>query len=384
MSQKCDGHEPDWAHKRKHQWWRPNWQDKIPHDLWCLGEVFFPIPFKNKGWNYAHGFEDNRYAADSEILNAYFDAGYGYGIACANDLAVIDIDDKSYVDDITSKLPDTLYQVTGSRDGVHLFYKCEGMNVRQILHYKEKPHECSDDDYQCWIDSDGECVKQYEWSHLGEVKCDPHGYVVGPGSVHPSGNRYGPLRGDSITSISKDDMMEALQEYIKPTRPDYHPSKTYSSTSNKDTRYDFYKLDADDVLPWLSPGKRIAHPVHGSETGSNFMKNSDGDTFTCWRHDYGSSQGCGLNAQQFLAVEATGRSCDDVRRKWDRDDTLHYRAWCTAVDKGFVGTHAVPWRVLVGYGISHGMIEKPDELAGQAYFDALHGCRYEARYSDVR
>jgi len=343
--------------------------------------VFFPIPYKKKGWSYPHGFEDNRYAPDSEVLNAYFDAGYGYGIACANDLAVIDIDEKDYVKEIADKLPETVYQVTGSREGVHLFYKCEGMKVRQILHHKSKKHDCSNDEEECWLDENNECVKEYEWEHLGEIKCDRHGYVVGPGSVHPSGNRYGPLQGDGISRIEKDVLLDSIDEYIKPKRPKTYTTRNYDgSRTPEDSRYEFYTLDANDVLPWLQTGERIAHPVHGSETGSNFMKNEDGETFTCWRHNYGGTQGCGLNAQQLLAVEATDRDCDDVRRNWSGDDTLHYKAWCMAIDKGFVGTHAVPWRVLVGCGISHGMIDKPEELAGQSYVDALNVARYVARY----
>lgn len=289
------------------------------------------------------------------MLNAYLEAGSGYGIACAGDLAVIDIDDLDWMDNIASNLPPTLWQRTGSREGIHLFYYVPGLNTRITLYYMSAAYPADD--------------LSKKWTHIGEVKCDPHGYVVGPGSVHPSGNKYGPIQGDEIATITEEQLREALAPFIKP-----------ETTSSEDYRYDeqelddqydvhsLYEITPDDVLPHLKPGNRVPHPVHGSDTGANFMKNDDGETFMCWRHQYGSSDGCGLNATQYLAVEATRMDCDDIRRYWHRDSSLHYHAWKRAVDEGIIKSFNPPYRVIHGYAVENNLIDSKDKVTGRLYY----------------
>lgn len=371
--------EPDWAHRSNHISYKPNWQDKIPHELYELGRVFFPIPHGVKGWNWPHHMDEYRFEADDETLNAYFDSGYGYGIACSGDTAVVDIDERSYVDEFSKKIPETLRQVTGSREGVHFFLKVPNLDSRIILHYPSVSHDCDNEKHECWIDRSGNCVKEYEWEHLGEVKCDSHGYVIGPGSVHPSGNRYGPLKGNSIAKMSKEELEELVGPFIKPERPPtYSYNETHYDTNVPvNSRYSFYTLDADDVLPWLEPEKRIAHPVHGSESGSNFMKNKDGETFTCWRHNHGGTQGCAVNAQQLLAIEETGVDCDRVRDKWEKDPILHWRAWKKAIEERLITADEVPYKVVLGYGLEMCFIDDEEQLKGQTYWNVVNAVRYD-------
>lgn len=361
--------KPRWAHRADHIAHKPDWVDFVPRPLWELGQVFFPIPSKKKGWEYPHHMDKYRFKADDEVLNAYFEAGWGYGIACAGDLAVVDVDEKHIVGEATDGLPETLWQVSGSGDGVHLFYFVEGMNTRQILHYKE-------DD---------------EWKHLGEIKCDPHGYVVGPGSVHPSGGVYGPLRGDSIETISKKELLNLLDDYIKPNTcnkceieldhgqrlcPECEEEFLESELSKQEeSKHQFYNLTPEDVIPWLEAGKRVPHPVHGSDTGSNFMKMPDEDMFMCWRHNHGGSQGCGLNPQHLLAVKATNRDCDTIRSKWRHDEKLHWYAWRQAVEDDLVSYKSVPYTVIVGYGKDNGLISSKDDLKGDVYWDIMNSIK---------
>lgn len=377
--------EPDWAHRAEHIPHKPEWVDGIPHLLWELGDVFFPIPSGRKGWGYPHHVGDFRHLPDSEELNAYLEAGFGYGIACANNLAVVDIDEKEYVEEVTSHLPETVYQVTGSREGVHLFYKSPGMNSRQILHYST-PHDCSNADHKCVEDDEGDCTKMEEWSHLGEVKCDPHGYVIGPGSLHPSGNIYGPLKGDKMAEVSKENLLDSLDPFIKPKEDDIANVKYeyVQSDAYSDPRYGFYSLEATDVLPWLSSGNRVAHPVHGSSSGSNFMLNNDGQTFMCWRHDYGSSPGCGLNAQQFLAQSEAEKSsnhrsyeCDEIRRQWNNNYVLHWLGWRKAVEDGHIQSGEIPYKVALGYGVDREFVDGEEDFRGEVYWDVINALKYE-------
>lgn len=380
-------HEPEWAERAERCPSKPNWVDKVPHLLWQLGEKFFPIPPRRKGWDYPHHFKGYRYHPTSEVLNAYLETGFGYGIVCGGDLAVVDIDERAFEDQIKASLPDTALQITGSREGTHLFFKCPGLNTRQILYY-EDTHECSNDEHTCWEDEDGVCRRMSDWSHLGEIKCDPHGYVIGPGSVHPSGEKYGPLEGDSIVRISKEDLLDAVDGFLKPKGADRNPYANsgvsnldgdFSGGSSSISRYEFYELSANDVLPWLSPEERVAHPVHGSDTGTNFMKNDDGETFTCWRHDYGGNQGCGLNAQQFLAVSRTKRDCDVVRRYWGDEPELHWHGWLEAVKRGLVGYGDIPYKVALGHAISIGMVDDDDAFKRKAYWDSINSIKYRLK-----
>lgn len=378
--------EPDWAHRARHIDHKPEWEDKIPELLHQLGEVFFPIPSGQKGYPYPHHLDEYRYCATSEALNAYLECGWGYGIACANNLVVVDIDENGLAKKIASELPETAYQISGSRVGVHLFYKSPGFDTRQILHHPTEEHDCNNNDHSCRTDKDGDCVKEHEWEHLGEVKADPHGYVVGPGSKHPSGNKYGPLHGDRIKEIEKEELMGLLDDYIKPQRGSTVSPGSYDPDDTPAVRgYEFYELSASDVMGFLSPNNRVDHPVHGSTSDAgNFMINSDGETFTCWRHNYGGSQGCGLNAPQFLAQsEAKQESdlgyieCDEIRRMWYDDYRLHYLGWRRAVRDGHIEVTSVPYKVVLGYAMENGWEVNEDDLDYEDYWDLRNAVEYD-------
>lgn len=357
-------YRPDWADRAEHIPSKPNWVDGIPHELWDLGEVFFPLPYKKKAHAYPHHLDEYRYYADDEIMNAYIEAARNYGIACAGDIAVVDIDEIMYADEMTDDLPPTLWQRTGSGRGVHLFYICPGLDTRQILEIE-------------WMETDNE--KDDGYMHVGEIKCDPHGYVVGPGSVHPSGNRYGPLKGEEIATIEKENLLDALDDYIheKKTETKYVEFEKRSSSEDDESQYEFYNLTTDNAVPWLGEDTRVPHPAHGSSTGKNFMKPSGEEIFMCWRHDYGGTQGCALNPQQLLAVIATGVDCDVVRMNWDKDPTLHYHAWLEALDRQLVSRKDIPYTVARGYAIEKGYLGKTESLDGDAYWDTINALRCE-------
>lgn len=390
--------QPDWVRRSENIEWRPEWVDKIPHLLHDLGDVFFPIPRGRKAHSWTFHMAEYRYLPDSEILNAYLESGWGYGIVCANNLVVVDVDETEFIEQVTDKLPPTAWQMTGSREGVHLFYECPGLNTRQILHHKSEEHDCDADGHSCGY-KDGECVKEYEWEHLGEVKADPHGFVVGPGSVHPSGNIYGPLRGDKITHIEKKDLLDVLAEYEKPSYSSNTTEEIDWTTVefNNEDRYDFYLITADDVFPWLEPNNRIAHPVHGSSTyeetdgrTGNFMKNDDGQTFICWRHTWGSGNGCGLNGSQMLAqIQAVEEGltqyedCEVLRNHWRNDSRLHWLGWKRAVEQDIIEMGSIPYDVMLGYGRVRGIIEDADELEGETYWDVYNALQYEMTWRDA-
>jgi DNA-directed RNA polymerase subunit RPC12/RpoP len=401
--QKTDGgepkaHEPDWAFEAAIDTSTPEWVDKVPPELWKVGDVFFPIPPGQKGWSYMHSLEEKRYSGDSEKLNGWLAQGWNYGIACANDLIVIDVDEPRYLHDIIDGLPPTLYQKTGSREGYHIFYICPGFDTRQNLYSyecsecgietpywdKEFDEERDRDVYHC-----PECGKELGQAdnkvHVGEVKADPHGYVVGPGSLHPSGNHYGPLKGDEILEVEKSDVYEEIEEFtVKESFVPNYENRPDPDPNQYDDRDGVYNLSPGDILPYLEAGNRIAHPVHGSsETNANFMIAEGHDVFVCWRCQVGGSDGCGLSPAQFLAAEELGERgiageyvCEDVRRRWHKDPKLHYYAWKRANQLELIEPNMIPYKILQGFALEKGMIMKEKQLPFQVKLDCINALEW--------
>jgi hypothetical protein len=345
----------DWQERAKRLEWKPNPVDVIPEPIRDISEdnpILFPLPPGRKGWSYPHGSEDYRYSGDSEILNAYLESGWGYGISCADTLVVIDIDDLDYINEVTDGLPETMYQETGSKSGFHFFYSVPGLDRRIIL-------------------KDGD-------KHVGELKCDSRGYVVGPGSLHPSGNIYGPLQGAEMAEVKLSEFLYQLNNALPDSSSVNHESLSREKEKYLEARkesersmHGLYSLDADDVLPSLTEGERVSNPVHGSTTGTNFMKNEGGRTFTCWRCQYGTGEGCVLAPVQYLAVEEMGavsdNVCEEVKRAWNINARLHYLAWKNAVESDMIAPGDPPSRVITGYGMELEIIESGEEVSYEKF-----------------
>lgn len=380
-----DDYTPSWLEKSSKNPAKPQWQDKIPHELWELGRVFFPIPSGKKAWRYAHHKHRKRFYADDEVLNGYFAQGWGYGIACAENLAVVDIDEPDEIERLTSYLPETMYQWSGSREGVHLFYIVEGLNTRVNLALQSytDTHKAAE----------GYNLKTDDELHVGEVKCDPHGYVVGPGSLHPSGNHYGPLKGDEIAEVDKSQFLYALREYKRSEitrednqnynyeKRDYTSNKTVKTSTSQ---HPLFELSADDVVPWLESGKRVSHPVHGSSSNSNFMRVEGDDYFMCWRCQHGSTPGCSISPLQFLAIEQLGNEgnagdyiCQGIKEQWGNNEILYYKAWKRAVELELITPENPPYKVMIGYAKQRGLASSREEVSGETYYTVRNAMEYE-------
>lgn len=341
--------EPLWVSRANNLDHKPDFVDGIPDRLKELGSVFFPIPSRQKGWKYPHSVDDYRYSWDSKTLNAYLEAGWNYGIACADDLVVVDVDSKLWLDEILDMLPPSMYQKTGSGSGFHIFYRVEDFDRGASLKTTEENHG----------------VSNFE---VGDIKGHRHSYVVGPGSTHPSGNTYGPLVGDEIVELEKSKMERLIDVFSgdgNEAKPNVGIDRSKVETSGI---HDFYQLSAGDVAPHLSPEQRTSNPFHGSSTGTNFMVNEDGETFTCWRCNFGSGEGCGLSGVHYLAGlaikdELANYHCEHIRANWHTDHTLHWKAWLEAVKAKLVDPTDPPYTVLLGFAEEYGDIDGDNNLS---------------------
>lgn len=194
------------------------------------------------------------------------------------------------------RLPETAWQISGSRSSEHYFLRVPGLG----------------DD----IPLDDPKTRE----NIGHIKAADQSYVVGPGSRHPSGNRYGPLRGpDEIATVDEDELRELIDPWTR-DRPDrtgerkpsecdhshHSDSSGGSAGSSSDIRLDVYDVLSRSQFP---EGTRVEHPrfLHSkpSETGSNFMVGEGRETVRCWRH------GVTGNALHLIGVEQGIIDCDD-------------------------------------------------------------------------
>lgn len=306
--------------------------------LAALGEVFIPTEPGEKRVTRPRT-PDTLASADDDVFRAYLDAGHGYAIACQGDVAVLDADDPDALAPLLDRLPDTIWQVTGSREGEHYFLRVPGL--------------ASD------IPLDDPATGE----NIGHVKGAPQSYVIGPGSKHPSGNRYGPLRGVSVATVSEHRLRELCAPYtdavcagirtatattlrrfdvddctlsavIEPMLRDRGSRPTPTDETDPWTPTDDrVRLDCHDIVSRAScpEDTRTDHPFHDSETGENFMIDAGAETFRCWRH------GCTGNAAHLLGIEQGVIACG----AWSGTG-LDAQTWREIFDAGRAAGYEIP------------------------------------------
>lgn len=334
----------------------------IPELFHEFGAIAVPIPPREKGTTRPRT-EDHLYAPTDPVIEAYLEAGHNYGLACRNDFAVVDADDPEALAPLIDALPETAWQVSGSGEGEHYFLRVPG------------------------LESDIPLDDPKTDENVGHIKAAPQSYVVGPGSVHPSGNRYGPLQGDTIATIAEDELREILEpfhqsnEQSRSAQSDAARSQPRDEHGSQPREGDEHNLSVYNVLSATSYSEetRVAHPFHGSDTGANFMVDADGETWRCWRHD------CTGNALHLVGIEAGVITCGE----WDPggldSDTWH-EIFTTAREAGYDLSSGEPEPHYGGqYPIEtcEPPAYDPQPFDAEAHWADLQGERYErAREAD--
>jgi hypothetical protein len=236
----------------------------VPVPLDELGQVFIPIPPREKGVRRPRTPE-HLFAPDDPVLEAYLENGHNYGVVCRGDLAVVDADEPDQLRDLLDALPETAWQVSGSRESEHYFLRVPGLDEDISLNDPETG------------------------DNLGHIKAARQSYVVGPGSKHPSGNRYGPLQGDRLATLGEDQLCDLIDPFTSDAQPavespdrvdDNQVDSRHSSTTGA-------PLSVHDVVSSSTcpEATRVGHPFHRSETDANFMVDEGAATWRCWRHE---------------------------------------------------------------------------------------------------
>jgi len=160
----------------------------IPKQLECMR--FNRVRFKEKV-AFESGWQKNPYTYE-QIQNF---TNENYGVMCGKELRVLD-------DDTPNKGLITLFIKTFGktfRVRDHLYFKFDNGHDKKII-FKNSVLKFNDG-------------KDGTTNHMGEMQGEGT-YVVGPGSIHPSGEVYDVRNDLDIITISYDKFLEVFGEYI--------------------------------------------------------------------------------------------------------------------------------------------------------------------------
>lgn len=241
---------------------------------------------------------------------------YGIYATAADDLVIIDIDDYDDLEDpagyrALDELPDTFEQES-PHGGTHRFYAVNVTADGRLISAALK-------------DVFGKPNLAASW---GEIRTDNQ-YVVGAGSqldgcgkdwcdscADENGGKYTIAEDRGIARIDADELIAAFEADPEIERAEKRPTRELNGPVSE------ANIDVYDVISRAyEPGKRHGHPMHGSETGSNFQVDDNGETWRCWRH---STTG---NALHLIGMEEGILSCGE----WD-NSMISRKQWAEIYD----------------------------------------------------
>lgn len=217
----------------------------------------------------------------SSEIRDWINNGGNYGLTSPTGFACfIDADTREIQDVLESSLPETIRWSTGKEGHFQYAYFIE-----------DDPIGCLPLKYGAYIKGKG-------------------GYALGPGSIHPNSIVYGSResRDVPIAIVKKTDMINALRNFTVGRESEVHKVQSITPKGSRQILMVLEKYGVDlsqyrHTGAWL----RIPHPVHGSETGSNFAVNPESDTWHCFRH------GTGGGIVSLIAVLERLIDCKDLQ-----------------------------------------------------------------------
>lgn len=250
---------------------------RIPWQLQRPEFRFVPIwagekkPFEH-GWNRPGGAN---YSYNDPKLAGYLLEGHNYGI-CAGmgDLIVFDSDHPRLSElGILDDLPPTFTVRTGG-GGTHRYYICRDIARKAVMYDRALKNE------------------KGEPLHLGEIQT--LGFqAVGPGSLHPNGNRYTVEVDEPIAEITWSELFSVLEGRIEfgLAPVDQEPKKKHFAIKVTDPKREdpFEDVNIDGIFYPRGNLRRSGsiikgeHPVHGSTGGHNFQIDTRENTWFCFR-----------------------------------------------------------------------------------------------------
>jgi len=252
------------------------------------GMRFNRVRFKEKR-AFESGWQNKPYTYDE--IQKHFPSE-NYGIICGKDVRVLDDDTpkKGLIKLYHDNFPETMEV----RD--HIYFKFDNEYADKII-FESK--------VLLFPDSNGKLSP-----HMGECQ-GKNTYVVGPGSIHPTGAIYELKKDLPIVTISYEKFKEVFGEFFKEKKQkiirDHKPS-SWSGDNISDIPIDnIISFDGlRDVGRGCLQGK---HPKHGSDNGMNFRVDTENNVWYCFRCQVGGGPA------ELIAVMEGICDCHDIAPK---------------------------------------------------------------------
>ncbi|MFH1311495.1 MAG: phage/plasmid primase, P4 family [Nanoarchaeota archaeon] len=232
---------------------------------------------------------------DIRLIN-YIKSGGNYGLLCGEGkLIVIDSDTFELCEWVEKELAETLTVKTGSSEPYkkHYYYLSDN-DKKQVLSI---------------IKENGEEI------HYGEIQ-GKGSFVVGPNSIHPSGNPYRIIKDLNITNLNEEDLKRLKERFCSKV--------ILNAEKNKYVGKKFEDRDIENILNLVNifnikdlklKGTSYyygSHPVHGSTTGQNFHIDASKNIWYCHRC------GSGGGIASAIALKEGLKSCPELKGKLDK------------------------------------------------------------------
>jgi hypothetical protein len=200
----------------------------------------------------------NNYSFDDPKLTEWLEHGGNYGICSGpENLVVVDSDHSLLAERSEKCLGPTFRILSGSGRGFHDYFIVDGMKRKEIF------------------ERDGK--------HMGEAQFVGQ-MVVGPSSVHPSGNIYRITNDTAIKKVSAIAFRAAFRDFLQVPKT-YEPLRNELSVGVEGS---LQSLSLTAVLcdfKGVRAGSYIhgKNPWHGAKSGNNFTIDTSKNLWTCWR-----------------------------------------------------------------------------------------------------
>lgn len=175
-----------------------------------------------------------------------------------NGLAVLDDDtkDKKFIDMFINKFGKTF------RVRNHLYVKIKNWDCQKIIFYDEE-------------------------GHAGELQGEGQ-QVVGPGSIHPSGEIYDVRDDLPIIEVEYKDIIEFFSPFLKQKKKIIKVFKKTNWQGDKVNNIPITNIISLVGLTDMGGGcYQGCHPVHGSTNGMNFRVDTSSNSWKCFRDNHG-------------------------------------------------------------------------------------------------
>lgn len=278
---------------------------------------------EGKDWSGPNGAN---YSINDAPLAGYLSQGHNYGVLCGHaGITIPDLDDVAALEElgVLQKIPETTKVKTG-RGGLHVYLDCPELDHQIGIYHPTLKGD------------DGEPL------HLGEIQSLGQ-QVVGPGSIHPNGNRYEVVNDAPILTISKADLLKIFDGLILTGIDDPKEEPRRAEARRRSSGgHSLGDLIPIDQVAWPKDikerrGSEVVgtHPLHGSKGGRNFYVNTSKNSWHCFRHGKPGEHKGGGGPLEWLAVEAGLIRCEDAKPGCLDDKELFKKVLQIARDRGF-------------------------------------------------